>query len=327
MHGSAYHLEILTSKLAGRGAIAAIGATIAEVTSMLEEVVGGKGVIACINSSSLMTVLGDIDPVDSLQKLAPDANIFARRLKVDTAYHSRHMREVEAEYLIKLGGITPNLAIESSPRFNSSLRGKQVALEELKDTYWCENLTSTVLFSQAVINMCRERKLYSFVSPIDVIVEIGPYSSLKVLILEILESRSHSSGNSARYLPILLRDSDPARSFLHTVGVLYCIDCSAEDPDQPYKMLSDLPQYPCLHTKRYWHESRISKNSRFRRFPRRFPQHNLVSALVEDFNELEPRWRTVIRLSEIPWLPHHLIQSSVLFPFAAYVSMARSAAF
>lgn len=314
---------ILASKLAGRGAMVAIGATVAEVNSLLGKVNGGKAVIACINNPSLMTVSGDIDAVDSLQKLATDANIFARRLKVNTAYQSYHMREVDAEYLIKLGGTTPNSAIESSPRFHSSLRGKQVALEELKDTYRCEGLTSTVLFSQAVINMCRERKLYKFVSPIDVIVEIGPYSSLKVLILEILESRSHSSGNSARYLPILLRDSDSARSFLHTVGALYCIDCSAEHPDQPYKMLSDLPQYPWLHTKRYWHESRISKNSRFRRFP----QHNLVSALVEDFIELEPRWRTVIRLSEIPWLPHHLIQSSVLFPFAAYVSMARSAAF
>ena len=326
----AYHRGALASKLAGRGAMLAIGATVAEVTSLLGKVTSGKAVIACINSPSLITASGDVDAVDTLHKLAIDANIFARKLKVDTAYHSHQMREIEAEYLTKLGGIKPNPTTESSPRLYSSLRGKQILLEELEADYWCENLTSPVLFSQAVTDLCRERNNADSVSPVDVIVEIGPHSTLKAPIQEILKSRNHISGASTRYLPTLLRDSDAARSLLNTAGALYCTGYPVESSnlytsphEKSYKLLSDLPQYPWLHTKRYWHETRISRNNRFRRFPR----HDLLGALVEDFNELEPRWRSVIRLSEIPWLSHHLIQSSVVFPFAAYVSMACEAAF
>ena len=326
----AYHRGELASKLAGRGAMIAIGATVAEVTSLLEKVVDGEAVIACINSPSLITVSGDIAAVGSLQTLTTNASMFARRLKVDTAYHSHHMKEIEAEYLTKLSGIEPSPPFESSPRFHSSLRGKQVPFEDLGGAYWSQNLTSPVLFSQAVIDMCLERSNDTPLPKVDMILEIGPHSSLKAPIQEILRSRVHSSGSSTHYLPTLIRNSENVRNLLYMVGALHCLgypvnfsELYSSSMDAPCRVLSDLPQYPWLHTKRYWHETRISKNNRFRRFP----HHDLLGTLVEDFNEREPRWRNIIRLSEIPWLSHHLIQSSVVFPFAAYVSMACEAAF
>ena len=325
----AYHRGALASKVAGRGAMLAIGTTVIEVNSLLGKAAGGKAVIACINSPSLITVSGDTDAVDSLQTLATDAKIFTRRLKVDTAYHSHHMREIEAEYLSKLGGIRSDAGTRSSPRFHSSLRGKQINLDELESTYWSQNLTSPVLFSQAVADMCRERNDDKSIPAVDLIIEIGPHSTLKAPIQEILKFRNQPSGVSVKYLPTLLRNSDATRSLLDMAGVLYStgypvrpFDLGASPLHKPYKMLSDLPQYPWHHSKRYWHETRISKNNRFRLFPR----HDLLGTLVADFNELEPRWRSVIRLSEVPWLSHHLIQSSVVFPFAAYVSMACEAA-
>ena len=326
----AYYRGECASKLAGRGAMIVIGATAAEVTTLLEKVVGGGAVIACINSQSLITVSGDIAAVDSLQTLATDANYFARRLKIDIAYHSHHMNEIEAEYLGKLGGIEPSPPLESSPHFHSSLRGKQAPFEDLRDTYWSENLTSPVLFSQALTDMCLERSNDMPLPKVDVILEIGPHSSLKAPIQETLRSRANASGSSTHYLPTLIRNSENVRNLLNMVGALHClgypVDCSdfhSSSMDAPCKILSDLPQYPWLHSKRYWHETRISKNNRFPRFP----HHDLLGALAEDFNEREPRWRNIIRLSEIPWLSHHLIQSSVVFPFAAYVSMACEAAF
>ena len=326
----AYHRGEFASKLAGRGAMIAIGATAAEVASLLEKVVGGEAVIACINSPSLITVSGDIAAVDSIQTLATDANYFARRLKIDIAYHSPHMKEIESEYLGKLGGIEPSSPSESSPHFHSSLRGKQVPFEDLRGTYWSQNLTSPVLFSQALTEMCLERSSDTSLPKVDVILEIGPHSSLKTPIQETLRSRANASDSSIHYLPTLIRNSENVRNLLYVVGALHClgypVDCSnfcSSSVDAPGKILSNLPQYPWSHTKRYWHETRISKNNRFRRFPR----HDLLGALAEDFNEQEPQWKNTIRLSEIPWLSHHLIQSSVVFPFAAYVSMACEAAF
>ena len=326
----AYHRGELASKLAGRGAMIAIGATVAEVTSLLEKVVDGEAVIACINSPSLITVSGDIAAVDTLQTLATDADYLARRLKIDVAYHSHQMKEIEVEYLSKLGGVETCPHSESSPRFYSSLRGKQVPFGDLGATYWSQNLTSPVLFSQALTDMCLQRSNDMPLPKVDVILEIGPHSSLKAPIQETLRSRTHASGSSTQYLPTLIRNSENVRNLLYMVGALHClgypVDCSdfySSSTDAPCKILSDLPLYPWLHNKRYWHETRISKNNRFRRFP----HHDLLGALAEDLNEREPRWKNIIRLSEIPWLSHHLIQSSVVFPFAAYVSMACEAAF
>lgn len=113
----AYHRGGFASKSAARGAMLAIDATVAEVTSLLGKVSEGKAVTACINSPSLIPVLEDSDAVDSLQKLATDANVFVRRLKVDIAYHSHHRRDIEAEYPIKLGGIRPNRALSQAHVF------------------------------------------------------------------------------------------------------------------------------------------------------------------------------------------------------------------
>ena len=326
----AYHRGELASKLAGRGAMVAIGATVAEVTSLLEKVVSGEAVIACINGPSLITASGDVAAVDSLQTLATDANYFVRRLKIDIAYHSHHMKDIEAEYLGKLGGIQTSPHSESNPRFHSSLRGKQVPFEDLGGTYWSQNLTSPVLFSQALTDMCLGSSNDTPLPNVDVILEIGPHSSLQAPIQETLRSRANASGSSTHYLPTLVRNSENIRTLLNMVGALHClgypVDCSdfySSPIYAPCNLLSDLPQYPWLHTKRYWHESQISKNNRFRRFP----HHDLLGALAEDFNEREPRWKNTIRLSEVPWLSHHLVQSSVVFPFAAYVSMACEAAF
>ncbi|KAF6217446.1 hypothetical protein HO133_006916 [Letharia lupina] len=229
------------------------------------------------------------DAVDSLQKLATDADVFVRRLKVDIAYHSHHRRDIEAEYPITLGGIRPNRALSQAHVFFLTER-QASSLGDLEAEYWCQNSTSLGLFSQITTKMCWGRNDDVSESNIDLIMGIGPHSSLKAPGDPQLQ-KSYS-GSSPRYLSTLLRDSDAAPSLLGTAGALHCTE------------------FPL--------EFRDLKNNRFRRFP----GHELFGVLVEDFEESEPRWRRVIRLSEIPWLSHHLTQFNVVFLFAAYVSMA-----
>ena len=66
------------------------------------------------------------------------------------------------------------------------------------------------------------------------------------------------------------------------------------------------------HTHKFWHESDTMKTHRFRSIPRL----DLVGKPVEDFNPLEPRWRNVLRISELPWMGQHRIQDAVLYPAA-----------
>ena len=56
------------------------------------------------------------------------------------------------------------------------------------------------------------------------------------------------------------------------------------------------------------------------------PRHPLLGAPTPDFNQLEPSWRNVIRVAEIPWIRGHVVQSQIVYPAAGYIAMAVEAA-
>lgn len=188
-------------------------------------------------------MLGDSDAVDSLQKLATDADVFVRRLKVDIAYHSHHRKDIEAEYPITLGGIRPNRALSQAHVFFLTER-QASSLGDLEAEYWCQNLMGLGLFSQITTKMCWGRNDDVSESNIDLIMGIGPHSSLKAPGDPQLQ-KSYS-GSSPRYLSTLLRYSDAAPSLLGTAGALHCTEFPLEfrdlyhsPPDKPYILLSD----------------------------------------------------------------------------------------
>lgn len=59
--------------------------------------------VACVNSPVSTTLTGDKEAVEDVQQLLEKASVFNRLLKVDTAYHSHHMRAVAPRYLDALG--------------------------------------------------------------------------------------------------------------------------------------------------------------------------------------------------------------------------------
>jgi NADPH:quinone reductase-like Zn-dependent oxidoreductase len=96
-------------------------------------------------------------------------------------------------------------------------------------------------------------------------------------------------------------------------------------PDSGVKrptLLTDLPKYSWNHSTKYWHQSRISEQHRFREFPR----NDIVGTLANYSNELEPTWRNIIRADDQPWVRHHKMQSMTVYPFAGYIAMALEAA-
>lgn len=95
------------------------------------------------------------------------------------------------------------------------------------------------------------------------------------------------------------------------------------DPSNYPQLLYDLSIYPWSNRKRYWHDTRIDRNHRIKKFL----SNDLLGSLVDDFNDQEPRWRNIIRLSEIPWFADHNVQGSTIFPFTGYLVMAIEAAF
>ena len=316
----AYHRGVLAESLKERrlehpGGMLAIGASSARVRPMAKRLGSAHVVLACVNGPSLVTVSGDVDAISELQANAEEDGLFNRRLKVDVAYHSPHMRDIAGDYLAAIKTVAPTQ--NYGVKFHSSVLGRQIDTTELTAAYWVENMTSPVQFVDGV------RSMFSKGDGPDIVIEVGPHSALEAPIRDIIKDSGLAS--NVRYFSSLVRNCDASLTTLSLASALHVLGCSLNfsainNPrgSSSQRILDDLPSYPWNHSKRYWHESRLSLNHRLRRFPR----SDLLGSLVDDFNENEPRWRNILRVADIPWLSDHKVQGSVVFPATGYLAMA-----
>lgn len=324
----AYHRGRLASSLSKiedglRGAMLAVGASHAKVNTMLKKVQHGKASVACINSPSLVVVSGDETATQALETIAETEKLFVQKLQVDVAYHSHHMHAIADEYLDCLEEI--EASPESQVAFYSSLQGQALDKKSLSSMYWVEHLLSPVKFSAAVEDMCFDFQTEEENASI-IIVEIGPHSSLKAAINDIVKSNEWA--HKVTYLSSLITGENTTRQMLQLASNLFAkgqpINLDAVNfphGSRGLKPLGDLPPYAWKHEESYWHESRLSHNYRLRPFPR----NDILGSLVDDYNDIEPRWRNVLRVKDLPWLLHHKIQGTAVFPFAGFVTMALEA--
>ena len=322
----AYHRGRLAVKLRKRfpkrpGGMLAIGAPSNIVERLIKHVTSGIVNVACYNGPNLMTASGDEIAINDLKKMAEAENLFVRQLRVDVAYHSHHMLDIESEYLQALGDLHPQDSEEVS--FYSSLTGDLVNTGSLDAQYWARNMTNPVRFAQAMDKLCSVEA-----GRIDTLIEVGPHSALEAPTRDILKTNAQA-GKIIQYYPTLSRNKAGEITMLHLISNLlargHTPNLSVINSPQgtPRRVLTDLPPYAWAHDKRYWHESRLSQNYRFRKFP----YNDLLGSLVDDYNDMEPRWRNVLRPSEVPWLLHHKVQSSTVLPLAGYLAMVIEAAY
>ena len=277
-----------------------------EIRGYLERVTAGRVCVACINSPSSVTVSGDAAGIDELCTVLTSDRIFARKLKVDVAYHSHHMQSIAKDYLESLQHIrTTKLASNEDVRMFSSLTGHLIDSEDLGPQYWVDNMTSSVKFFHATRSLVefstskRQRrgteKLF-----VDCFVEIGPHAALKGPLKQIINTDDGKIA-SLTYCSVLERGSNAVTTALTVAGQLFCqgydVNIAKANKTQPLAHLVDIPPFPWNRSYRYWHEGRISTDYRFRKQPR----HDLLGAPTVDHNPLEPRWRNFLRVSENPW--------------------------
>lgn len=106
----------------------------------------GRLRVAASNAPQSVTVSGDIDAVEEARQVLEADGIFARMLKVDTAYHSHHMQPCAEPYLksilacdIQIQQPKPGKCVwSSSVRGNTELL-KGDNLSALKGPYWVAN--------------------------------------------------------------------------------------------------------------------------------------------------------------------------------------------
>ncbi len=317
-------LELKATNPKLEGGMLAVGASPEDVWPMIKTLKTGKVTIACVNSPGSITASGDSEAITELANKIEQKQLFNRRVRVDTAYHSHHMELVADWYGKAVGKLAPES--KSEVAFYSSLRGHLIDTAELTTSYWIHNLTQPVQFSSALTEMCTPKKGKE---DIDVLVEIGPHSALEGPVKQIVKAIEGLTKKPA-YLSSLVRNKDAVDTALGLAGSLFTYGSMLNfqainfpiPPQTPLTALKDFPRYPWDHSTRYWWESRISKAHLYRQFER----NDLVGALSDYSNELEPTWRHIIRPDDVPWVRGHIMQDMIVYPMCGYLTMAVEAA-
>ncbi|KAM5494833.1 Type I Iterative PKS [Microsporum audouinii] len=304
--------SILSNKGKVRGGMAAVGLGPEKVKRFL---INGV-VIACENSPQSVTLSGDRDKLDKVlaEIRSTDKDIFCRRLRVEIAYHSHHMQSLAELYhdLIK-----PHISFRNTMTpLHSSVTGKIVIEPSQLDAgYWVQNLLSPVLFSAAVATTFNGNDAST------AFLEIGPHSALSGPLRQIFDS--HKPKPDAIYIPTLIRGDDQVTSLLAAAGRVYLkgnpVLFSAING--PGTVLTDLPTYPWQHNQKYWDESRISQRWR----NRQHPHHEILGSRIYESSDLDPTWRNLLRVENIPWIWDHRLNKKIVFPCAGYIAMAGEA--
>ncbi|KAJ5767058.1 uncharacterized protein N7511_004674 [Penicillium nucicola] len=322
-----------------QGSMLAVGLSSQEVKPFIKRLDNEfetlKVIVACINSPKSITLSGEANQIETLKAHFDRDHIFCRKLQVKVAYHSFQMKEIATQYEVAMGALEKGVEQRGRPQMISSVTGTWIAHDFLvQASYWVGNMISPVNFSDALTTLLsgetetRKRKIdgsHRRAFKIDHILEVGPHSALQGPCKDVL---NNCGKQSVQYETMLVRGVSAIDTVLNVAGRLfvagYAIDLSLVNAfhslrgsDRTLKALSDLPEYPFNHSRSYWHESQMSRNTRLPQFA----PNELLGAQHPNWNPLEPQWRNIIRASHLPWVKDHRINGSIIYPGAGMIVM------
>jgi acyl transferase domain-containing protein len=317
---AAYLRGQAVSKNTQKGSMLAVGLGLDQVDKYLE---GREDEVklAAINSPGSVTLSGEVSAIEEISAAMNADSVFNRTLKTGgNAYHSHHMILLGRDYIQtleqnqKFGLIDEQQRYKHVPWMSSVTPSKST--DEFNDmaAYWRANLESPVRFAEAVASLVDMEDV-----PIHAVVEIGPHHALKSPLEQILKAE----GKTVAYCSTLKRQEDGRVSVLQLAGTLFGLNATVElaavnavDQVNGAGLEHgctgiDLPPYQYTYGGLNYHESRASKEYRYRSITR----HDLLGSKVVGNAKLRPQWRNILRMKDVPWLgDHRLVPGKSLYP-------------
>lgn len=269
---------------------------------------GGGLELAAINGPSLCTVTGSESAIAGLLAAMERDGVFARKLRVRNAFHSRFMEPAKGEFAIALKELHPQAT--RIPMI-SSVSGLPIEGHSLDADYWWQNVRQPVQFARGMETLLQlepSRRL--------VVLELGPSS---VLTAPMTEAAHMLAGRAdTRIVPCLRRAEDDAVSVLEAAGTLaFCGVALEWDVVFPSSQVVRLPAMPWQRSS-YWHEAATNRHHRLQR-----PPHPLLGR--RDVQS-SPSWQRLLDTRSLPYLADHRIQGRILLPGAGFLECALAAA-
>lgn len=286
------------------GGMLAVGLGSSDAKPYVDAIATSKVVIACENSASSVTLSGDMAGIDELEATFTSKGIFARKLLVQTAFHSHHMLPLQVKYRAALQkSMAKQRKFQADVLFTSPVTGTKVeSAHLLGPEHWVQNMTHPVLFHDSFRNMvATEDEDGNIVQNVDVVIEIGPHSALAGPIRQCLNS-SPLKGLPVAYAACLERGNDAVLTMQSLAGFLVSkgypvstLRVNTPGGQEGLQVVPGLPSYAWNHAQRFWHESHISSEHRFRKHP----QHDLLGVRLTGTSDRSPIWRQVVRPGEV----------------------------
>ena len=289
---------------AGRGKMAACGLSAEQAASELARY-GGALEVACINSPRSVTISGEAQVLAAFGAEMERRGVFSRVLGLDYPFHCRMMDDVRDPLAQRLAGLAPNTARLT---LVSTTLGGPVGGAELDATHWWRNVRQPVRFDLAVEALVREG--------CTLFVEIGPHPVLGAYVRECLQGLN----STGRYVETLRREEPGMRHALTAVSQCYMSGCELDMGALLPKRgkVVRLPSYP-WQRERHWNGGAFGAP----RPPRGPFEHELLGYRSAS---VEPLWENQIKASEPAYLSDHRLRGVAVFPMAALIEMALTAA-
>jgi len=311
----AWHRGRLMQRGTGRGGMAAVGlprdAAAARVARF-----GGALSVAAENAPGACVLSGEMDALETVLAELAAEGVFAKRLEVGYAFHSRQMEEYQDELSRSLAELRPGMA---AVPMVSTVTGRSVAGPELDGAYWARGIRDEVRFAAAVGEAAREGT--------GAVVEIGPHPVLGKGVREVLEAR----GRTVPVLGTLRKGRAGGPQLLAALGALYAAGAAVEWRGvYPAGRVVDLPAYPWQRERCWLDPAQLAARGANGNGapPAALPAHGhpllgrrLRSPLLD-----EVVFECAVGTGAHPFLAGHRVQGSTLFPAAGFLELALAGA-
>ena len=301
-----YHRSQLQGLTKGKGKMTAVGLSVAEIGSIIEELDLRDVCIAGDNSNRGSTVAGEPEQLTLLEnKLAADA-VFFRRLDLDYAFHSPVMDEIHNAVLEKLKDLTPQ---HTTCPFFSTVSGQIEDGPNLTADYWWKNIREPVQFQMATTGLIDNEGHRTFI-------EIGGHPVLRSYVRDGLKS----ADTEGLIIPTLERQNDNPQQLTATIAATLLSGASIDESNwfpvtgQPVS----LPNYPWQKAT-LWHPVTAESTSLLDLKI----DHPLLGTEIPQQQYV---WENVIDTGKFSWLSDHVVGESVVFPGTGYLEVLLAAA-